>query len=393
MGYLCNVKKQYCISFFHSLIPAYVIERLFWQQRGMSVQMVVYTEILYAATVVLFEIPSGILSDKFGRKRLLALYNAFAAAELILLLFAYSFWQFALAIILAGIGKAFSSGSENALLYDSLLTAGKQSDFEKIMGRVSAVDFTGSLIAALSGSLLAHYLDFEFNYIISIFSMVVAFVLTLTIKEPPMVTKPESGLSGIRQYAKQALIVFRSHPFVLAYCLTGAILGSCMIYLDEFWQIVLENIGIPVVFFGIVGAIELSIRIPGNLLAYKLKGRLSYRTIFTGIILFNAIGYIAISFTRNVWCLIPMVMVSAIAGIIEPLVAGYLHHHTESHVRATVESFASLGLRLISMLGGLIFGYISSSISIFAGFTVLGTICAGYLVFFIPRRHRISSKE
>ena len=90
MGYLDNVKKQYWISFFHSLIPAYVIERLFWQQRGISVQMVVYIEIIYALTVTVSEIPSGILADKFGRKRLLSVYSALAATELILLLFAYS---------------------------------------------------------------------------------------------------------------------------------------------------------------------------------------------------------------------------------------------------------------------------------------------------------------
>ena len=76
---------------FHSLIPAYVIERLFWQQRGMGVQMVIYTEIIYALTVTVYEIPSGILADKFGRKRLLSTYNALAAIELLLLLFAHNF--------------------------------------------------------------------------------------------------------------------------------------------------------------------------------------------------------------------------------------------------------------------------------------------------------------
>ena len=38
MGYFGNIKKQYWISFFYALIPAYVIERLFWQERGIDVQ-------------------------------------------------------------------------------------------------------------------------------------------------------------------------------------------------------------------------------------------------------------------------------------------------------------------------------------------------------------------
>ena len=382
MGYLCNVKKQYWISFFHSLIPAYVIERLFWQERGMDIQMVVYVEIIYALTVTVCEIPSGILADKFGRKRLLSIYNAFAAIELILLLFAHSFWQFAIAIFFAGVGKAFSSGSENALLYDSLLHEGKQSDFEKLLGRLSAVDFSGSIIAAISGSVLANFFKFEFNYAISVISMCIAFVITLSLKEPPVLTKHENEISGIKQYTKQALSVFKSQPLVFLYCLTGATLGACMIYLDEFWQIILENIGIPVIFFGAVSALGSTLRIPGNLLAYKLKEKFKYKHILTSIIVVSLIGYVAIFFFRDLFCLAPILLLFLVSGIIDPLVIGYMHHHTESNIRATVESFSSLGLRAVSVGIGLLFGYVSTSYSIFSGFLVLAAICFGYLFLF-----------
>ena len=383
MGYYNNVKKQYWISFFHSLIPAYVIERLFWQQRGMNVQMVVYTEIIYAMTVTLLEIPSGIFADKFGRKRLLAINGVLSAAELILLVFAHSFWQFAIAIFLAGVGKAFASGSENALLYDSLLQENKQADFEKLLGRLSAVDFSGSILAALSGGVLANFFGYEFNYYISVVSMCLAFFVTLSLKEPPMLTKPENETSGFMHYPKQALTLFKLKPIVLLYCLTGAVLGGCLIYLDEFWQIILDNIGVPVLFFGVVSAIELVIRIPGNLFAYRLKDKFRYKNIIWFIILINIIGYISIFFIRSLWCLVPMILVSLAAGVTEPLLTGYLHHNTESHIRATVESFSSLGLRIVSVGVGLLFGYISTGYSIFAGFMALGLICFAYLIVFM----------
>lgn len=50
-----NVPRLYILRFFHSLIPAYVIERLYWEQKGMTIQDVVYTEILYAVTIVLLD--------------------------------------------------------------------------------------------------------------------------------------------------------------------------------------------------------------------------------------------------------------------------------------------------------------------------------------------------
>ncbi len=383
MGYLRNVKIQYIINLFQSLIPAYAIERLFWQERGMNVQMVVYCEIIYAITIVVLEIPSGILADRFGRKRLLVIDGVLSAIEFIILLSADSFWMFGFAVFLSGIGKAFSSGSQNALLYDSLLIENKQDDFEKKLGRLFAIDFGASVVAALSGGVLANYLGFEFNYIISFFSMVIAFIFTLLLKEPPMVTKPESELNDVMQYTKQAVSLFKSKPTVLIYCISGAVLGACLIYLDEFWQLILEGIGIPVLFFGVVSALQLSFRIPGNLFAYKLKEHFGYKKILTAIIIVNAIGYLAIFVTRNVFCLIPMIVVSITSGITEPLITGYLHHQTESHIRATVESFSSLGLRFFSTLVGLLFGFVSTKFSVFAGFLVLAIICVVYLLFYI----------
>jgi MFS family permease len=382
MGYLSNVKKQYCISFFHSLIPAYVIERLFWQQRGMDIQMVVYTEIIYALTVTLLEVPSGIIADKFGRKRMLVADNVLAVAELLLLLFARSFWQFALAIFVAGVGRAFSSGSENALLYDSLLSGGKQDDFEKHLGRIAAIDFTGSMLAAISGGILANYFQLEFNYILSAGSMCAAFALSLSLREPPLLTKQGDEAVSVAKTIKSAAGIFRANPLVLIYSLTGAVLGSCMIYLDEFWQIVLENIGVSGVFFGAVSAASMLLRIPGNLLAYKLKEKFSYRQILTCITIAGIAGYAAIFLTRNLLCLAPMMVLFAVSGIADPLVAGFLHRHAESAVRATAESFSSLGLRAVSVGVGLIFGYASSSWSVFAGFLALSAVCSLYLAVF-----------
>ena len=389
-GYLGNVRKQYLINLFHSLIPAYVIERLFWQERGAGVQEVVWCEIIYALTVTLLEIPSGVLADRFGRKRMLVLCGVLDVAEFAILLFARDFWAFGLAVFLAGVGKALCSGSDNALLYDSLLAGGRQGDFEKLLGRLTAIDMAGSIAAALSGGVLANWIGFEFNYIVSACSMAAAFLVALTLKEPPMATKPEGELTGGLQYTKQALALFRAEPLLLLYCLTGTVLGACMVYLDEFWQLLMEGVGVPVLFFGAVSAGVLLCRIPGSLLAYRLKERFSYRAILTVLLAVNVLGYVAVFLTRNVLCLVPMAVISLTGGVVEPLVGGYLHHRAESHIRATTESFVSLALRFFSMPVGLVFGVVSARHTIFAGFLPLGILCLAWLVFFIPRSARLS---
>ncbi|MFV0396114.1 MAG: MFS transporter [Coprobacillaceae bacterium] len=274
-----NVKKLYMISFFYSLIPAYVIERLFWQERGMSISMVVYCEIIYALVITISEIPSGILADRFGRKKLLIIDCAFGVIEMVIIVFANEFWMFAVAVFFAGIGKSLSSGSKNALLYDSLVLSKKETDFEKFLGRITAIEFLGYLLAALSGSLLTNYFDFSFNYILSAGSMTIALLMTFLLKEPIIKTKQEQTM-GIIDYTRQALTFFKSQPVVLMYCLTGVTLGASMIYVDEFWQLIMNDIGIGVAFFGIISGLQMVARIPGNIIAYKLKNKFQYRNLF-----------------------------------------------------------------------------------------------------------------
>jgi MFS family permease len=163
MNYKLNIWKLYAIRFFYNLIPAYVIERLFWEQRGMTIQMVVYTEIIFAVTVVLLEVPTGIIADKWGRKQMIVLSTLLECFMFLILVFATEFWHFAAAIFLAGIARSASSGSENAMLYDSLLQNGQEQAFEKYLGRLNVCDFTAAIIAALCGSLLASRYGFELN--------------------------------------------------------------------------------------------------------------------------------------------------------------------------------------------------------------------------------------
>ena len=57
--------------FFRSFIFAYVIERLFWRSRGISIADTVYIEIIYAVTLVFMEVPTGIWADRWSRKRMI----------------------------------------------------------------------------------------------------------------------------------------------------------------------------------------------------------------------------------------------------------------------------------------------------------------------------------
>lgn len=386
---MSNVTKLYIIRFFQSLIPAYVIERLFWEERGMTIPMVVMTEILFALTIVILEIPTGIFADKWGRKQMLLIAAVIGCLEFLLLLFATEFWHFAFVILLTAIAASASSGADNAMLYDSLQENGRQSSFERMVGRMNALDIVAVMIAALSGSLLAGKFGFSFNYWLSFASMLIALGFTLSLREPIRSDADEAAAMPIAVYVKESLAFFRRHPGIYPVILTGIMTGAAINFVDEFWQLYLERHGIPVAAFGLFSAALFLARLPGNLIAYKLKERMKLETLLILITALLTAGYVYLAIARDWTGLIALFAVCVAAGVIEPLAAGYLHHRIDSGMRATLDSFQSLGLNAALVTTGIGFGYFASGLDLFGGFGFIGAACAAFLVYLALAARRI----
>jgi MFS family permease len=354
----------------------------------MTIQMVVYTEIIFAITVVFLEVPTGIIADRWGRKKMIVLSAVLECFMFLILVFAAQFWHFAAAIFLAGIARSASSGSENALLYDSLLENGKEQDFEKYLGRLNVCDFTAAILAALCGSVLANRFGFEFNYWLSFFSMFAAVSVSFMLVEPAIKNKFDGAIE-IKEYMKTSLVFFKQNSDVSLVVLTGMVLGAALSFIDEFWQLYLNRLEIPVFYFGAFSAVIMILRLPGNLIAHVIKGRFRYKSILLGVTAVFAGGFIYLSVTQNLTGLAAIFLICFFSGILEPVTTGYLHHRIDSKMRATIDSFQSLGLNTVLIITGLGFGYFSSKLDIFGGFGFIGFMCCIFFVCFLISSKRI----
>ncbi len=391
MDYTSNLWKLYAFRFISSLIPAYVIERLYWEERGMTIQMVVYTEIIYALTIVLLEVPTGIMADKWGRKRMLVGSAILGCSEFLILLFATEFWHFATVVFLAGISRAASSGTENALLYDTLALQGKADSFEKQLGRLNACDFVSFMLAALCGSLLASKFNLELNYWISLGSALIALVLSISLIEPPEAADDASDEDDIpfKRYVTESLCFFRVNPGVSLIVLSGMITGAAMGYIYEFWQLYANRLEVPILFFGVLSAAIMLLQLPGNLLAHLLIRRFSYRTLIFIVTTVIAIGFTFVATSMDYIGLAAMLVICLFSGVMEPIAAVYLHHRIDSSMRATIDSFRSLGENAVSILIGLGFGYFSTQYDVFGGYGFIALACYVFLIGFMAGSRKI----
>lgn len=381
MTYKRNIFAFYLYTFFSGAIFAYVIERLFWADRGMTIQDVVLIEIIYSLVVVSLELPTGMIADRFSRKTWIVL-DAFAGfIEFLILIFAREFWHFALAITISAIGHAFQSGAFNALLYDSLKADGREKKFEQVKGRISALDYIAVGICSLIGGFVATHQPLVTTYWMSLISVGIAFLISLSIKEV-RVGKQKKEPWDLRDW-QQIFGYILHHRIILMMVIVGIVTGSIINYLDEFWQIYLYAIDLPVWFFGVMIVLTVSSAALGEIIAYWFKEKLGINKTLSHMLVLTVAGFILLSLFPSLVMVLVILIIYFASAVVEPLIYGYLHQEALPEYRATIESVYSLLLKGAVALIGLPFGLISTRYTIFAGFGYLAIIASILLVIYL----------
>lgn len=127
----------------------------FFAHYGQDIQEIFLLESLYALTILLMEVPSGYLADRFGRVVVLRVGGVLWAAAW-LLLAVEGFSGLAVFNVLAGLGGSLLSGADLALLYDSeRLLAGDQPERpNRAVRNLFVIGMGAEGLASLSATLI-----------------------------------------------------------------------------------------------------------------------------------------------------------------------------------------------------------------------------------------------
>ncbi len=157
-------------------------------------------EALYYCAVVALEVPSGYLSDRLGRRPTLIVATCAAVAGNLAFAGASSFALLALGQGLFAVGRAFQSGTDTALLFDSLHAVGRPEELASREAAAHRVGYGTLAVSALAGGLLGA-LDLRLGYLLSALGGLVAVAAAVGSVEPPA-TEPAHG---VRAQAHQVL--------------------------------------------------------------------------------------------------------------------------------------------------------------------------------------------
>lgn len=354
---MSNLSKLIVSKFLGNLYFAVPIQTLFLFAKGLSFTEIMLLESVFLLGDFLFEIPTGILGDRIGRKWSIAIGKLLAILFWIPWFLGEGFWMFALSFFIGGISHAFQSGSDEALIYDELKSQGKESLMQKIMGRYLASMTLGFGFASLIGGFLAinqRVEEFYLLYKLTIVFQLIGLAIFMTIREPTpskegkdMEHEPDTTLKHFSGALKHLLSHKKLRRIFFLVLFTQPF-SFVLIYLFQPYFMLAQ---VPAAWYGIAVFLASMLSIGAKLFAYKVEQWFGVdRGAFIAAAL-PGVCWLILSFVIHpIFSVAMYVITDAFGNMRDPIFADYTNRHIESKNRATTISIIYLVESLYMMI-------------------------------------------
>jgi MFS family permease len=395
-----RVQRTYMVLLLlQTLAAAFIwgVNTLFLLDAGLSLTEAFVANAAFTAGMVLFEVPTGVVADAWGRRISFIL----GAATLLVTTLAYlALWNWGAGIVwwvivsgLIGLGFTFFSGATEAWLVDALEATGYDGDIDTVFGRGQTVTGAAMLVGTVSGGFLAQ-VSLGVPYLMRSL-MLIAVIITAYVEMHDIGYTPvRSG--SIREEANTILKASIKHglgnPPVRMFMFAAPFamgIGVWVFY--AFQPYLLELFGDPNAFYlsGIAAAVFAIAQMVGGASVNWVRRHVTTRTgvILTqiGLATLALVGVGAAQMLEvpiGFWVAIALLAIYAMGwALAGPIQQAFINGCIPSQQRATVLSFQSL----MSSAGGVVsqpaLGRIADVYSLGTGYVVSGALTAVQLPF------------
>tara|TARA_B100001250_G_scaffold376562_1_gene364932 strand:- start:14789 stop:15952 length:1164 start_codon:yes stop_codon:yes gene_type:complete len=364
-----NIIKMHLLKGVTWFMVAMPIIVLFFQEHGLTITQVMVLQSIYSLSVAFFEIPSGYIADLFGRKRTIVFSTIFTFIGYLIFSFYGEFHSFAIAQILVGIGGSLMSGSDSALIYDTLIEKEEEGVYTKIEGRNYAIGNFSEATAGILGGFLAVssiYLPIYIQTCILFLSIPIALTLVEpTIHRKDSISRPFNTISDIIKFT---FLINKKLKWLIIY---SSAMGVATLSMAWFAQPFFKQIDMPLAYYGVLWAgLNFSAGIT-SYNAHRLLTSNNYKYLsYNSLIII--ISFISLGMTVSLYGLLFIFIIYLSRGFITPALRNAININTTSEKRATVLSIRSFVIRISFAAIAPLLGYIGENYSLTASFYLLG---------------------
>ncbi len=328
-------------------------------------------------STALFEIPTGIFSDRIGRKKTVILGALSAVFAVIFFAIGHYFWILAIGAVFQGLASSFYSGNNDALIYDSLKEINQENNFADNRGKIGVMFQIGLGISTLLGGFIASE-SLSLIMWLSVIPQVICLALSFFLIEPHIHSKKSGNIyshlgEAFKQFShnkKLRLIsissIFRSQFDEVAYAFQAAFFQTLL----PFWAI-----GIVKAFSNVEGI--LSFHFSGKV----IKKFNSIKILVVDNIYSSFVNIVAVALPTILSPLL-MTTTSAFYGTTTVARSSLMQEEFTNEQRSTMGSLISFAGNIFFAILSISMGFLADVFSPSRAFLILMVVQLGILWFY-----------
>ncbi|HHP0479291.1 TPA: MFS transporter [Vibrio campbellii] len=386
---ILKIRNVRCFLMFRTSYFArfyYPVFTLLYLDYGLTLSQFAMLNVVWAATIVLAEVPSGAFADTLGRKRLVVLSSLVMFVEIAMIAFVptgnptFVFIVFLINRVLSGLAMALASGADEALAYDTLKEQGKEELWPRVLQIQLRLSSSVGIVVTLLGAAM-----YDVNFMTSVYNFLglaepettqdimripvyatllvalIAIYAAMGMREakraiPSNENKLASTIASMKLTLNTAKWVL-STPYVLFILLYYSLFEHTSRMFLTMNSQYYRAIDIPIIYFGFIGAgiSLLQIILAGQ--SRRLAESMAPKTFILIMGIATMATYYWISMGWSIYGVIPALILIFIIMTMNIFISYHLNKKTESHNRATVLSFKGLMFNLGYGLIGMLYAY------------------------------------
>lgn len=378
-----NLRLLYTYWFlreFQLWIPVWIV--FLTIERGFSLTAVTAAEGLFLVGVVVLEVPTGAVADRWGRSRSMALGAFFLGLSVLIFAFTTSFAILLASFMLWSVAHTLMSGADMALLFDTLKTGGREHEYERVAGRGAALNWSGVGVATLLGGPVAALFDIRFTIFLGAATCLVTSLVALALWEPPHARADKPA----EPYLRSIRLAFREVSATRELRAVILLAGTAMAALEAVHYLVqpfLVDRDIEVgVAFSLLQVPLFAAGMLGALFAARVAGPKGTRRALFVVPLGGAAGCLALALTPGMGAYIAMPLVIALGSMLQPISSGYVNRRVGSERRATVLSMQGMVVSLVMALMAPALGFFTDTWGLAVAFSACAVVAVAALAAF-----------
>jgi MFS family permease len=307
----------------------------------------------FAAGMLVFEVPTGVVADVWGRRASFLLGTVTLAVTTVMYVLLWQveahFVLWALVSLLLGLGFTFFSGATEAWLVDALRATAFEDPLESVLARGQVISGGAMLGGSVAGGYLAQLTNLGVPFLLRAAILAAMFAVAFRLMHDVGFT-PNRGsrpLSEMRRIVHDSVDHGLRVPAVRYLMLAAPFTGGVALYVFYALQPYLLDLYGNDHAYGIAGlaaAIVAGAQILGGMAATGIRKLFRRRTsaLLTAEVL-SALSLVLVGLSNSFWIVIALIVVwGLLFAATMPIRQAYINDQIPSEQRATILSFDSL---------------------------------------------------